>query len=254
VQVDSIFDYSNRKVLVTGAGRGIGRGVAEVFAEAGADVAINARTAQYVHEAARKVASTTGRTVIPLVHDLTRAEKAAEMVQEVVEHLGAIDILVNCVGDAIKAPLGSATDEHIRLTLDLNVLATILCCRSVGPLLIAQSRGKVINVSSSIVARSASDLSVYAASKAGIVGLTQALALEWAPHNIQVNAIAPGIFSDALSHPPEVRARIEAIGQTLPAQRLGDTREVGYLALYLASAAADYVTGQTVIIDGGMTL
>jgi NAD(P)-dependent dehydrogenase (short-subunit alcohol dehydrogenase family) len=250
----SIFDASGKKVFIAGAGRGIGRGIAEVFAEAGADVGLVALTPRHVEEAAAKIAATSHRLAIPVVRDLTRPEEVVAAVDEVVDRLGRIDVLVNCVGDAIRGPLDSTAEDDIQLTLGLNLISAIWCCRAVAPFLKSQGGGKVINVSSVSSARGGADLSVYTAAKTGIVGLTRALALEWAPHNVQVNAISPGIFPDPLSQSPDARSRLEAMGRELPARRLGHTREVGYLALYLASSAADYVTGQTVFIDGGMSL
>jgi NAD(P)-dependent dehydrogenase (short-subunit alcohol dehydrogenase family) len=250
----SIFDASEKKVFIAGAGRGIGRGIAEVFAEAGADVGLGALTPQYVEEAAATIAATSGRLAIPIVRDLTRPEEVVTAVDEVVDRLGRIDVLVNCVGDAIRGPLDSTSEDDIQLTLGLNLISAIWCCRAAGRFLKSQGGGKVINVSSVSAARGGGDLSVYTAAKTGILGLTRALALEWAPYNVQVNAISPGIFPDPMSQSPDTRSRLEAMGRELPAQRLGHTREVGYLALYLASSAADYVTGQTVFIDGGMSL
>ena len=250
----SMLDASGKKVFVAGAGRGIGRGIAEVFAEAGADVALGALTPPHVEEAAAAITAGTGRRAVPIVHDLTRSDQVVEAVGEVMDDLGRIDVLVNCVGDAIGGPLDSATEEDIQLALGLNLGSAIFCCQAVGPILKSQGRGKVVNVSSVSSARGGADRSVYTAAKMGILGLTRALALEWAPYNIQVNAISPGVFPDPRHQPPEVRTRLEAMARELPARRLGDTREVGFLALYLASSAADYITGQTVFIDGGMSL
>jgi 2-deoxy-D-gluconate 3-dehydrogenase len=245
-----VFDITGRRAFVTGGGRGIGVGIAEVLAEAGADVALNALTAKHVVGVAERIASASGRTVVPIVSDVTHDPGVKAAVSQVIDHLGGIDILVNCLGDSIDHPLAGTGDDpstmddtSLELALDVNLRSAILCCRAVGPMLIRQGRGKVINVSSISAIRGGNGRSVYTAAKAGIIGLTSALALEWAPYDIQVNAVSPGNFHSDRP-PPKV----------IPAGRVGDPREVGYLTLYLASPAADYVTGQNIAIDGGRSL
>jgi 2-deoxy-D-gluconate 3-dehydrogenase len=247
----SAFDVSNRKVFITGAGRGIGVGIAEVLAQAGAKVAMNALTARHVVDAAQRIAASSGSTVVPVVADLTGDDGVSAAVGEVIDRLGGIDVLVNCVGDAFDHPLAGTPDDatvmddvSLELTLGTNLKSAILCCRAVGPLLIRQGGGKVINISSISAIRGGKGRSVFTAAKAGVVGLTQALALEWAPYGIQVNAICPGLF----------RSNVAITAAMIPAGRVGNPREAGYLTQYFASSASDYVTGQHIAIDGGRSL
>jgi NAD(P)-dependent dehydrogenase (short-subunit alcohol dehydrogenase family) len=247
----SAFDVSERKIFVTGAGRGIGVGIAEVLAHSGAQVAMNALTARYVVDAAQRIAASSGTTVVPVIADLTDEDGVAAAIGEVIDRLGGIDVLVNCLGDSIDRPLAGTLDDatvmdraSLELALGVNLKAAILCCRAVGPLLIRQGSGKVINISSISAIRGGKGRSVYTAAKAGVIGLTQALALEWAPYGIQVNAISPGVF----------RSDVATTGAMIPAGRVGDPREVGYITQYFASSASDYVTGQHIAIDGGRSL
>jgi 2-deoxy-D-gluconate 3-dehydrogenase len=252
--LDAPFDLAGKNALITGAGRGIGRGIAEVLARAGANVALNAKTQDYVLSAASEIARTSGRTVVPIVADLTSWECASTTADEAVAALGRIDILVNCVGDARRTPMESATNDEIRDALDVNLVATIMCCRVVGPRIAAGDGGKIVNISSTSATRGGADRSIYTAAKAGVVALTRALALEWAPCNVQVNAILPGIFPDPIGHDAETMVHLEERTREGPAGRPGRMNEIGYLTLFLVSGASDYITGQAIVIDGGMSL
>jgi NAD(P)-dependent dehydrogenase (short-subunit alcohol dehydrogenase family) len=150
------YEISGKVALITGAGRGIGRGIAEVLAEAGADIALNALTNRYVEKAAREIASASGRRVLPLLADVTKTEGAQKVLDVALKEFGHLDILVNCLGDAISHPLvklpdkegTSITDEELKRIIDVNLTATILCTRAVGPHFLARRSGKIINISS----------------------------------------------------------------------------------------------------------
>jgi len=251
----SEYDLTGKVVFVTGAGRGIGKGIAQVLAEAGADVIINALTSRYVEGLAADIGKATGRRVVPLVADVTKADEVERAIARIVGEFGALHILVNNLGDAIRKPLVQLTDEELRTVLDLNFTATVLCSRAVGPHMLARRSGKVINITSFAAAKGTPNLTIYAAAKAALVGFTRALALEWAPSGIQVNGIGPGLFPDPVTvGEAGYRQRVEDAKLTVPLKREGRLREVGLLALYLASAASDYMTGQTLYLDGGLTL
>ena len=250
----SEYDLSGKVAFVTGAGRGIGKGIAQVLAEAGADVVINALTPQYVEGLAADIGKATGRRVVPLVADVTRSDEVERAIPRILGEFGSLHILVNNLGDAIRKPLVQVTDEELRTVLDLNFTATVLCSRAVGPHMLARRSGKVINIASFAAARGTPALTIYAAAKSAVVGFTRALALEWAPYGVHVNAIAPGLFPDPVTVGEEgYRRRTEQAKHTVPLGREGRLREVGLLALYLASAASDYMTGQTLYLDGGLT-
>lgn len=257
------FDLNGCRALVTGAGRGIGKGIALALAEAGADVGVTALS----HENAQKVAAAvqaTGTRGFGWAADGTRVEPMQRIADDVLQQLGGLDILVNCIGDAIRGGVSEMPDadnvkalsEHDWHTVvDLNLTQAFVGCHVFGPHLLRQNHGVVINVSSFAAIRPAAFMSAYAAAKAGLTRFTECIALEWAPHKIRVNAIAPGTFPDKelLSDEQWQQRNAQAAG-SVPLGRLGLTREVGLLAVYLSSPAASYITGQTIAIDGGRTL
>ncbi|MBN1653145.1 MAG: SDR family oxidoreductase [Deltaproteobacteria bacterium] len=257
------FDVTDKVVLITGAGRGIGKGIAEVLAEAGADIALNALTSRHVEDTARRIGDASGRRVLPLVADVTRSEQVQEVVDTVIKQFGRIDVLINNLGDAIFKPLVKLPDKQgetisdgdLKSVVDINLTAALLCTRAVGPHLLERRGGKVINISSYTALRGGREAVLYSMAKAAVVGFTRTQALEWAPYNVRVNAIAPGLFPDPVSHGERgIRALEEYAARKAPLGRTGRLREVGLLALYLASPASDYMTGQTLYLDGGMTL
>ena len=260
----SEYDISGKVVFITGAGRGIGKGIAQVLAEAGADVALNALTPKYVNDTSAEIAAASGRRVVPIIADVTKADGVARAIDSVLKTFGRIDVLVNALGDSIRKPLvalpgkdgGSAlSDEDLRFIMDVNLTEALLCTRAVGPHMLERRSGKVINIASWTAQRGGQDLVVYTTAKTALAGFTRAQALEWASYGVHVNAIAPGIFPDIVTfgeerfHQSNRRAE-----QTVPLKRAGRLREVGLLALYLASPASDYMTGQTLLLDGGLSL
>jgi NAD(P)-dependent dehydrogenase (short-subunit alcohol dehydrogenase family) len=268
------YQLTGKVVLVTGAGRGIGSGIAEVLAEAGASVALNALTATHadatasairerLQQRARDDASYAQGVVHVLTGDVTQTTGAESIVQRTLERFGRIDVLINNLGDAMRKPLvalpetrtRTIDDAELQSILDVNMMATLRCTRAVGPHFLERRSGKVINVASYTVAHGAPRVVLYTAAKAAVVGFTRAQALEWAPFNIQVNAIAPGLFPDSRTLDAQaLQAADQAVARLAPLGRAGRLREVGLLALYLASAASDYMTGQTLYLDGGASI
>ena len=255
-------DLSGKVVFITGAGRGIGRGIAEVAAEAGAAVAVNALTPRYVVDVAQRIANETGRPVVPIVGDVTTAAGAADAVARVVAELGGIDVLVNCLGDAIGKPLvklpgddrDAMSDEDVQKVMDLNLSATIACTRAAGSQLLAREHASVVNISSFAAARRGEGSVIYATAKTALTGFTRALALEWAPFGVRVNAVAPGSFPDPVTSGDRYEASRTRLAGEVPLGRAGEVREIGYAVRFLASDAAAYITGQTLHVDGGTTL
>jgi 2-deoxy-D-gluconate 3-dehydrogenase len=242
-----------RVAIVTGASRGLGRAMALALGEAGADVALIARSRADLEETAAGVAG-LGRRALALPADVTRAAEVEGAMRSVLGAWGRLDVLVNNSGIAVVKPLVEMTTEEWRAVLETNLTGAFTCCRAVGPTLIAQRRGKVINVASVLAARGLPGYTAYSASKGGLVALTRTLAVEWARHNVQVNAVAPGWFVTPMNATAFADERTrERLLRDVPARRVGQPEELGPLVVYLASPASDFVTGEVVYIDGGMT-
>ncbi len=240
-----------RIAIVTGASRGLGRAMAVALAEAGADVALAARSQPDLEETARLVAA-TGRRALVVATDVTVYDQVEALVERTVNGLGGLHVVVNNSGIARVAPLAQMSPEDFRAVLEVNLIGAFNGCRAAAAHLIAQKSGKIVNVASMLAQVGLPGYSVYSASKSGITGFTRALAVEWARHSIQVNAIAPGWFvtdmnADAFGD-PRVRERLL---RDIPARRTGRLDEIGPLVVYLASAASDFMTGQTLFLDGG---
>jgi 2-deoxy-D-gluconate 3-dehydrogenase len=246
-------DLDGKVAVVTGAGRGLGRAIAVCLAEAGASVALIARSESELAEVAREVEA-QGRKVLALplsVGDENAVEKAAE---KVIEAFGRVDVLVNNAGIARVAPLLELTLADLRETLDVNLVGAFLCARAFGAHMIAQRRGKVINIASISGLIGEPDLSAYSASKGALMSFTRALAAEWARHNVTVNAIAPGYFRTDLNKAALDNVDIgpKIVGK-IPLKRVGQPEELGPLVAYLASDESAFITGSVFVIDGGQT-
>ena len=255
------FDVAGKTVIVTGAARGIGKGIARVFAEAGAQVMVTALTDRYLTPLADEMES-AGHPIIPLTADATDSADWQRTIDTALDAWGKIDVLINNLGDAIRKPLvpppGSdgtpITDEEWRFVLDINLTEAFMGCRAVGPHMIERGSGRVINISGFAARKGSPEALVYSTAKAGLARLTQTLALEWAPYGITVNCIAPGIFPDPETGDPQrITASRENAKSNVPLGRVGELREVGLLALYLASDASSYMTGETLYLDGGLS-
>jgi NAD(P)-dependent dehydrogenase (short-subunit alcohol dehydrogenase family) len=237
--------------VVTGASRGLGRAVALALAEAGADVAVAARSVPDLEQTAHRIEA-QGRRAVVVPTDVADFGQVEALVARAVEALGGLDIVVNNSGIARVGLLAEMPPEDFRRTIEVNLIGVFHGCRAAAPRLIAQRSGKIINLASVLGAVGLAGYSAYGASKGGVSAFTRSLAVEWARHNVQVNAIAPGWFITDMNaeafDDPAVRERLL---RDVPARRTGRIEEIGPLAVYLASAASDYMTGQTVFLDGG---
>ena len=259
-----------KSAIVTGAGRGIGRAIALSLAEAGADVALAARTLSELEDLAAEIQA-LGSRAFAVPTDVSDSSQVEYMVEATLKEFGSIDVLVNNAGINLRLPLvplpdgvpdwlrvprtpdSSITDVEWQRVLSVNVSGVMYGCRAVAPHMLARESGKIINVSSVQAKAAVPYYSAYAVSKAAVNMLTRVLALEWAQHGIQVNALCPGSYDtdmagDQWSDP----AKAERAAAMIPMGRPGDLRQLGMLAAYLASPASDYMTGQAVYIDGGI--
>jgi NAD(P)-dependent dehydrogenase (short-subunit alcohol dehydrogenase family) len=246
---------AGKVAVVTGASRGLGRAMALALAEAGADVALAARSKPDLEDTAHRVQA-TGRRALVVPTDVTSYPAVEALMQTALSTLGRLDVVVNNSGVARVKPLIEWTPEEWRALLDVNLGGVFNGCRAAAPHLIAQRSGKVINVSSMLAAVGLPGYTIYSATKNAIVGFTRTLGVEWARHNIQVNAIAPGWFETDMSAPAFEGGNdklADRLLRDIPARRRGRPEEIGPLAVYLASAASDFMTGQTLFLDGGHT-
>jgi NAD(P)-dependent dehydrogenase (short-subunit alcohol dehydrogenase family) len=248
------FRLDGRRALVTGGGRGLGRVIAQALAEAGADVAIAGRTPDVCQEAAREIAAATGRRALGFAADVTQAAEVERLKREVEEGLGGIDILVNNAGVNIRGAAEELQESDWDSVVDTNLKAPFLCARAVGAAMCARGWGRVINLGSILSVIALAGRAPYASSKAGVLGLTRVLALEWAKSGVTVNAICPGPFAtdmnrQLLTDPVKYQAFVEKI----PLGRWGELHEIAGVAVFLASDAASFVTGSALFVDGGWT-
>jgi 2-dehydro-3-deoxy-D-gluconate 5-dehydrogenase len=263
------FSLHGNVAIVTGGGRGIGKACALSLAEAGADIVAVARSANEIEQTAREVRQ-LGKRCLAFPADVTRIDEIDKMVEQAILEFGRLDILVNVAGKGLIKPLvlhrdpeechsgGTEwtrffTESEWQDVMNTNLTSVFLCCQAVGPYMIRQKKGKVINVSSAAGAKGYPNITGYTSSKAAVTMFTRSLALEWAPYNVNVNAIGPGYvptdFNKDLLAESEQRNRLM---KSVPLKRFCTPREVGLLAVYLASSASDYITGQIIYIDGGL--
>lgn len=240
--------------LVTGAGRGIGAAIAKGFAEHGAHVVLVSRTLAQVQAQSKEIEEKYGVTTLSALCDVSDEQQVEQLVTHAVREIGRVDILVNCAGITMVSPSETLSLENWQSCLNINLNGTFLCCKHVGKQMITQGHGgKIINITSIVAHAAIPERAAYAASKGGVMQLTQNLAVEWAPHNIQVNAISPGfirteivqgLIDKGIHKPALLEARI-------PAGRMGETEDMAGPAIFFASSLSDYVTGTIMKADGG---
>jgi 2-deoxy-D-gluconate 3-dehydrogenase len=253
--VYSAFDVTGRTVVVTGASRGLGRAMAIAFGEAGANVVLTGRDGQALEDARRATEKAGGRTlaVTMEVTDRAAVDRAA---QQTVDTFGTIDVLVNNAGIVKVQPFLEVTDADIARLLDVNLVGAVRCCQAFGRVMVDRKRGKIVNVSSigGIIGRTYGEVA-YAATKAGLIGLTRCLAVEWARYNVCVNAVCPGVFRTEMNDHVFADAKLrEQVERRIAFRRLGAPQELAPTVLFLASSASDFMTGEAIVVDGGETV
>jgi 2-deoxy-D-gluconate 3-dehydrogenase len=244
-------DLSDKVAIVTGASQGIGQAVAVCLARWGARVTLAARNLERLQYTA-KLVEEAGSAACVAVTDVTSAEQIQTMVDTTLEHFGHIDVLVNNAGILLQRPFLELSESDWHRVLDTNLTSMFLCCQRVGKHFVAQRHGKIINIASHWAFIGVSNVAPYCTSKGGVVQLTRALAVEWARYNITVNAVAPGYTATAIN---EEARNTEGLRhhmlRQIPLRRFGEAEEVGHLVAFLSSDAANFITGQTLVMDGG---
>lgn len=239
-----------RVAVVTGASRGLGRAAAVALDAAGAFVVLSARDESALAQTAGLLRNE--HLVVPT--DVTKREDVYALVNRALAAFTQVDVVVNNAGVAVPKPFLETKEHDWDLVVETDLKSLFYMMQAVGPHLVERKTGKVINISSVFAKRGAARYSSYCMCKAGVIGFTQALAVEWARYGVQVNAIAPGYFStDANAELSADPARLDRILRHIPARRMATAEEIAGTVVFLASDAADYVTGETIVIDGGFT-
>jgi NAD(P)-dependent dehydrogenase (short-subunit alcohol dehydrogenase family) len=252
------FDLTGKTAIVTGGGRGIGKGICLSLAQAGANVVVANRNANTAEATAREVQA-IGRSSLAIPTDVCIPGQIEQMVRKTVETFGTIDILVNNAGGTTRemdVPLLEMSENNWDSAVDLNLKSVFLCSQMIARVMVPKKQGIIVNISSWLAFAPSLGCIPYGSAKAGVNNLTQTMANILAPHNIRVNAIAPGIIlTDRLGVGRVALSEVlELKRKTVPLGRLGTPEDIGWVVVFLASDAAAYITGQVLSVDGGSRL
>jgi NAD(P)-dependent dehydrogenase (short-subunit alcohol dehydrogenase family) len=250
-----MFRLDGKIAVIIGGGGAIGSAIASALAEQGAKVVIASRSMKKLQDAAKKIEAETGSKAACFEADANSEESVIKLAEEVVSAFGTVDILVNAYGTATKMPADQFSADTWDSLFDLNVKGVMFCCREFGKIMMKNKKGKIINLSSVRGSRATlwgGNLG-YCASKGAVDMLTKALASEWAPYNINVNAIAPTLVAKPEVFSTRSPEQIEKYLANVPLKRVADPREVAGTFVFLASSSSDFITGQIIYLDGGMT-
>lgn len=253
--MSTLFDLTGKVAVITGSTKGIGKAIAEEYAKAGAKVVISSRKADACEKVADELRA-RGFDALPIACHVGDKAQLQNLVDKTIETWGKIDILVcNAATNPVYGATATVSDEAFDKIMGTNVKGTFWLCNMVIPQMVELGGGSIVLLSSIAGIRASANIGVYGMSKAAEAGLARNLSLEWGPHNIRVNSIAPGLvrtdFAQALLDDPD---RLKRVEEKLPLRRVGEPVDIAGVALFLASAAGAYVTGQTIVADGGDTI
>jgi len=251
--MNDMFSLSGKIAIVTGGSRGLGKAIALGLAKSGADVVIADILDKESKETAKEIERMERRSLF-VKTDVTKKKDVENMVKKTVEKFERIDVLVNNAGIYRATPMESAEENEWDKIMDVNLKGQFLCAKSVGEQMIRQKSGRIINIASVAGEFAFGQSAAYNSSKAGVILFTKTLAIEWAKHNIQVNAIAPGVFETSMTSGLLKDEGFKGmIRNRVPLGRSGEPNELVGAAIFLASDASSYVTGSVITIDGGWT-
>ena len=250
------FDLKGHVAVVTGASTGLGLQMAKAFASQGANLVLLARRMNLLEENARAITEEFGVEVLPFACDITKTEMVEAAVKATMERFGRVDILVNNAGTGAVGPAEEITDDQFRHEMNIDLFGTFVCAREFGKEMIKAKYGRIINIASmyGLVGNMIVGSAPYHAAKGGVVNFTRALAAEWGKYGVTVNSICPGYFYTDLTTETLDSDYFQAIAKrSIPLERYGRSGELDTCALFLASPASTYVTGQNIAVDGGYT-
>ncbi|MGJ9457810.1 SDR family NAD(P)-dependent oxidoreductase [Oceanobacillus sp. CF4.6] len=247
-----MFDLSGKVAVVTGASKGLGKVIAKTLAKANAQVVVTSRNKELLEKVVQEIVA-DGNQAIAIPSDIQDISSIQSLFNEAKAQFGKVDILINNAGTSFAKSALEITEEEWKNVLDTNLTGLFFSCQSAGQLMVEQGRGKIVNIASVMGVVGDVFISPYVASKGGVVQLTKALALEWARHKINVNAVGPGyVKTDMTIEALEENEKFHShVMEKTPLRRFGEPEEIAAAVLYLSSDEADYVTGHTLFVDGG---
>jgi len=247
----SALELNGKTAVVIGGTSGIGRAIAHGLAEAGADVIPTARRMEQINAAADEVEQ-RGRRSLRVSSDVSDRASLEKLLHESLKAFGKVDILVNCAGRTKRGPTIDFPDDDWTAIIETNLTGTLRACQVFGRHMLERKYGRIINIASLSTFVALLEVAAYSASKAAVASLTKSLALEWSPHGVNVNAIAPGVFETSLNtHLLHGTPRGNEFKMRTPMRRFGNVEELAGAAVFLASDAASFVTGEVLVVDGG---
>lgn len=247
-------ELQGKIAVVTGATKGIGRGIAFALAEHGANVVVVSRHLEECQKTAEEISAAFGVQTLPAAADVTRLDQIEALVDQVMERFGRVDILINNAGTAITKKAEDITEQDWDRVLNVDLKGVFFCAQAFGRKMIAQQYGKIVNIASILGLVGDKQVLPYCVAKGGVVQMTRALALEWAKYHITVNALCPGYVITPMNRKDLQNEKISAhILKKVPMRRFGEVENMTGACVFLASDDSCYMTGQTMVIDGGWT-